>query len=81
MNTNGNGNLTISDVYLIYKRINNVMWPVTNYRIFNSVEWNVINVSMNNLVSTYPGTQTITLTNPTAGGSASYYLVRTGYRN
>ena len=81
MNTNGNGNLTISDVYLIYKRINNVMWPVVNYRIFNSVEWNVINVSMINLISTYPGTQTITLTNPTAGGSASYYLVRTGYRN
>ena len=81
MNTNGNSNLTITDVLLIYKKINGTAFTVPNYRLFTLAEYNVINSSISNLLVTYPGTQTITLTNPTAGGSSSYYLIKTGFAN
>ena len=81
MNTNGNSNLTITDVLLIYKKINGTAFTVPDYRLFTLSEYNVINSSIANLLVTYPGTQTITLTNPTAGGSSSYYLIKTGFAN
>lgn len=81
MNTNGNSNLTITDVLLIYKKINGTAWSVPSYRLFTPTEYSVINSSLSNLMTTYPGTQTITLTNPTAGGSSSYYLIKTGFTN
>ena len=81
MNTNGNSNLTISDVYLIHKRINGNAFTVPSYRLFTNTEWSIINTSTSNLSSTYPGTQTVTLTNPTAGGSSTFYLIKTGFAN
>jgi hypothetical protein len=81
MNTNGNSNLTIADVFSIYKKINGSVWSVPSYRLFTSTEWSIINSSSSNLVATYPGTQTITLTNPTAGGSSTFYLIKTGFAN
>ena len=81
MNTNGNSNLTISDVFLIYKKINGISWIVPDYRLFTLSEYNAINSSTSNLIGLYPGVQTITLTNPTAGGSSSYYLIKTGFAN
>lgn len=81
MNTNGNSNLTIADVFLIYKKINGISWSVPNYRLFTNTEWSAINTSLINLTSLYSGTQSITLTNPTAGGSSSYYLIKTGFVN
>jgi hypothetical protein len=81
MNTNGNSNLTITDVFLIYKKINGSSWSVPSYRLFTPSEWSIINSSNSNIVVTYPGTQTITLTNPTAGGSSSFYLIKTGFSN
>jgi hypothetical protein len=81
MNTNGNSNLTIADVFSIYKKINGSVWSVPSYRLFTPTEWSIINSSSSNLVATYPGTQTITLTNPTAGGSSSFYLIKTGFAN
>jgi hypothetical protein len=81
MNTNGNSNLTISDVYLIYKRINGNAFTVPSYRLFTNTEWSIINTSTSNLSATYPGTQTVTLTNPTAGGSSTFYLIKTGFAN
>jgi hypothetical protein len=81
MNTNGNSNLTITDILLIYKKINGTAWSVPNYRLFTIAEYNIINSSVSNLLGTYPGTQSITLTNPTAGGSSSYYLIKTGFAN
>jgi hypothetical protein len=82
MNTNGNSALTVTDVFLVYKKRNGAGWPagVPAYRIFTQAEWSTINTSSLNLMSTYAGTQSVTLTNPTAGGSASFYLVRTGLR-
>lgn len=81
MNTNGNSNLTITDVLLIYKKINGMAWTIPDYRLFISSEYNAINSSTSNLMGLYPGSQTITLTNPTAGGSSSYYLIKTGFAN
>jgi len=81
MNINGNSNLTIADVFSIYKKINGSVWSVPSYRLFTPAEWSIINSSSSNIVATYPGTQTITLTNPTAGGSSSFYLIKTGFAN
>jgi hypothetical protein len=83
MNTNSNSNLSITDVYLIYKKINGSPWPngTPFYRIFTQSEWNVINTSNNNLLSTYPGIQTVTLDNPIAGGSSTFYIIKTGHSN
>jgi hypothetical protein len=81
MNINGNSNLTIADVFSIYKKINGSSWSVPSYRLFTQTEWSIINSSSSNMVTTYPGTQTITLTNPTAGGSSTFYLIKTGFAN
>jgi hypothetical protein len=83
MNTNGNSNLTISDVYLIYRKNNGGVWPagIPNYRLFTQSEWSIISSSTSNLMSLYPGVQSITITNPKAGGSSVYYLVKTGFKN
>jgi hypothetical protein len=83
MDTNLNGSLTISDVYLIHKRINTSLWPVStpSYRLFTAFEWSIVTNSTMNLSGTYPGLQTITLTNPQVGGSASFYLIKTGQIN
>ena len=79
MNTNGNSNLTISDVFLIYKKMNGITWSVPAYRLFTQTEWSIINLSTSNLTASYPGTQSITLTNPTAGGNSTFYLIKTGF--
>jgi hypothetical protein len=83
INTNGNNILSISDIYLMHKKINGNLWPngIPTYRIFTQSEWNVINSSSNNLIGTYPGVQSITLNNPAAGGSSVYYLIKTGHTN
>ena len=79
MNTNGNSNLTISDVFLIYKKMNGITWTVPAYRLFTQTEWSIINSSTSNLTASYTGTQSITLTNPTAGGNSTFYLIKTGF--
>lgn len=82
MNGNGNSALTITDIFLVYQKRNGASWPagVPSYRIFTQTEWSTINTSSLNLMSTYTGSQSVTLTNPTVGGSSSFYLVRTGLR-
>jgi hypothetical protein len=83
MNSNGNSNLTITDIYLIFKKINGNQWPtgIPNYRIFTQSEWSNINSSSANLLSTYSGVQTMTISSPVAGGNTNFYLIRTGYSN
>jgi hypothetical protein len=83
MDVNVNSVLSISDIYLIYRRINENSWPsgVPNYRILTQQEWTIINSSSVNLVPTYPGTQSIILTNPAAGGSSVFYIIKTGQSN
>jgi hypothetical protein len=83
MNSNGNSNLTITDIYLIFKKINGNQWPtgIPNYRIFTQSEWSNINSSITNPLSTYSGVQTMTISSPIAGGSTNLYLIRTGFSN
>ena len=81
MDINQNGILTITDVYLNYLKIVGLNFPIgtPTYRMFTSTQWNIINTSTNNLTSTYPGVQSLTITNPSAGGNTNLYLIRTGY--
>jgi len=83
MNSNGNSNLTITDIYLIFKKINGNQWPtgIPNYRIFTQSEWSNINSSSTNLLSTYSGVQTMIISSPVTGGNTNFYLIRTGYSN
>ena len=81
MDINQNGILTITDVYLNYLKIIGLNFPIgtPTYRMFTSTQWNIINTSTNNLTSTYPGVQSLTITNPSVGGNTNLYLIRTGY--
>jgi hypothetical protein len=80
MNTNGNTYLTISDIYLIYQRTHGANWPtgVPVYRLFSQSEKTIIDNSTSNLLNSYPGQQTVTLTNPATNSSSTYYLITTG---
>ena len=83
MNTNSNSNLTISDIYLMHKKLNGAAWPnqTPESRLFTHAEWSAISSANSNQTSVYPGSQTITLTNPLAGGSSTFYLIKTGKIN
>ena len=83
MDVNGNDNLTVTDIYLVYMKIVGRSWRsgVPNYRIFTPTEWSTITSSSSNLKSIYSGAQTVTVTGLTNKGSSDYYLVRTGYAN
>ena len=83
MNTNANSILSIADVYLIHRKINGNPWPnnVPEYRIFTKNEWNLIDTSNNNMLSSYQGSQIITLTNPSVGGYSELYIIKTGHAN
>lgn len=83
MDVNGNNDLTITDVYIVYMRILGIGWKasIPSYRIFSPTEWSTINSSTSNLKNTYSGTQSITKTGLINKGVSNYYLVRTGYNN
>jgi hypothetical protein len=83
MNTSSDSILTVTDIFLIYKRINGNQWPVgtPNYRIFTQYEWNQINSFVGNPAISYPGTESMVLTNPTVGGSQVFYVIATGLSN
>jgi hypothetical protein len=84
MDVNSNGSLNITDVFLVYYRVSGGLlnWPYSlpRYRIFNSTQWSSINTSSSNLVSAYPGTQTITIDSLISGSTTNFYIVRTGYK-
>lgn len=81
MDINRNGILSITDVYLDYLKIVGLNFPAgtPTYRLFTTPEWNIISASTNNLTSTYPGVQSLTITNPLKGGTTNLYLIRTGH--
>ena len=47
----------------------------------NESEFNALKNSTLDLRSTYPGVQSITINNPTSGGTSNYYITRLGYSN
>lgn len=84
MDVNGNGNLSITDVFLVFYRLNygisNWLYGVPTYRLFTSAQWTAINSSTLNLSSLYTGTQTTIIDSLISNGTTNVYLVRTGYR-
>jgi len=82
---NGDNKVTISDVFCIYARIAGrfTSWPSSapNYRLFTSTVWNTIKNGSTDTRTTYPGTQTISISSPTNGGTTDFYLIRTGFAN
>jgi len=82
--TNNNNALNISDGFLIFYRISGGIgtWTylIPAYRLFTEAEWDIINSSNSNLKSTYPGAQTINISNLVNGSLSKIYLIRTGYR-
>jgi hypothetical protein len=83
MDVNTDNNFSITDVYLVYMKIIGRSWKsgVPNYRIFTSSEWSSVTTSTTNPRTSYPGTQSVTLTGLTNKGTSNYYLIRTGYAN
>jgi hypothetical protein len=82
---NNDGEVTVSDVYYIHMKKTGMQstWAssLPNIRLFNQSQYNVINSSTTDLRSTYMGTSSIIINNPTSGGSSNYYLINTGYSN
>jgi hypothetical protein len=81
---NNDSRFTVSDIYSIYAKKNGILGSFisTPYsRIFTTSEWNIINGNTSNLKTSYTGTQSITINNPTSGGISNYYITRVGYNN
>lgn len=80
---NNDGRINVADSYYIYARMNGKftswMSPLPTYRLFTAAEFSVINVGTSDYRLSYPGTQIKTITSPVNGGSANFYLLRTGY--
>jgi hypothetical protein len=83
---NGDGNITISDVYAIYGRIsgrfNSWINNVKDVKFFTSSEYASINGSSSNLTSTIPGVTNFTLEIlPGTSDTATYYVMGMGDAN
>jgi hypothetical protein len=82
---NNDSRINVADSWYIYGRIGSIFsnWgsSLPNYRLFNTTQWNAIKTSTSDLRTTYPGTQTMTITSPVSGGTTNFYLLRTGYSN
>lgn len=84
MDINNDGLVTVSDSWNLFGKISSVFvnWTGSpNYRIFTQAQWDVIKIGSTNLKTTYPGVQSMTITNPVNGGSTTFYLIRTGFTN
>jgi len=81
MDVNADNTLSISDVFSIFVNINGRSWPSStpNYYLFKKSEWDVISASANNLKTSYPGLQSLTIDNLISGGTSNIYLIRSGY--
>ena len=85
MDVNGNRQLTISDVYSIYAKINNNISNFQGndpeYRIFTSTEWGIINSSTSDITTQYVGVASITIENILNSATYDLFVVRKGHRN
>ena len=81
MDVNADNTLSISDVFSIFVKTNGRSWPssIPNYYLFKKSEWDVISVSSNNLKTSYPGLQSLTIDNLISSGTSNIYLIRSGY--
>jgi hypothetical protein len=84
MDVNNDGTFSVSDAFLIFGKISGLKSDFSfspSVRIFNSTEWNTIKSSSTNLKNSLPGLQTMTITNPSRGGSTNFYLITSGFSN
>jgi hypothetical protein len=85
LDVNENNLFTVSDLYLINKKIigSLINWDNSqpNYRIFLSPQWLDIKNSTLNLKTQYPGVLNTTIDNIQNGQQNNFYIVRTGYSN
>jgi len=81
MDTNQDDNLSITDIYLTYKKINNIGWKsgITLYRIFTESEYNTIKNTTSK--PTITGTQTYVNTGLKNKDSINLFMFRTGFKN
>jgi hypothetical protein len=75
---NESNSISISDVYIIFRLINNINLTSKSHRYFNTSEWSQISTSIGSKILNIPGNQSIILNNPQNGGSSNYYLIITG---
>ena len=84
IDANNNNSLSITDVFLIYSKVNSniLTWPnsTPDYRIFSATQWSTINSGTANMKSTLPGQQSLLIDGPVSGGTTNFYIVRTGIR-
>ena len=84
IDANNNNSLSITDVFLIYSKVNSniLTWPnsTPDYRIFSATQWSTINSGTANMKSTLPGQQSLLIDGLVSGGTTNFYIVRTGIR-
>jgi hypothetical protein len=78
---NRDNSITISDVYMIFQKINGNPWQnsTPSYLYFDSTIWNTIYQSTSNLRNLIPGSQFILIVDPISSDTTNFNLIRTGF--
>jgi hypothetical protein len=79
---NGDSRVTVSDAFQMAGRKVGLFsnWTSTfKSRIFTTPQYNSIKATTLNVKGSYPGITTVTITNPTSGGTNNFYLISPGY--
>lgn len=79
---NGDSRVTVSDAFQMAGRKVGLFsnWTSTfKSRIFTPSQYNSIKATTLNVKGSYPGITTVTITNPTSGGTNNFYLISPGY--
>ena len=79
---NGDYRVTVSDAFQMAGRKVGLFsnWTSTfKSRIFTTSQYNSIKATTLNVKGSYPGITTVTITNPTSGGTNNFYLISPGY--
>jgi hypothetical protein len=81
---NNDNSFTISDIFGVYGKISGLIpsWitGVPSYRIFTASQWTTVKTSTTNTKLSIPGTQNMIIDPALNGGSANYYVIRTGFK-
>ena len=82
---NNDSKINISDAYYIFMkksgRFNSWGQNLPNTRFFTPSQFSIINSSTQDLRTTYPGLQSITINSPVNGGTSNFYLITTGKKD
>lgn len=80
---NRDDSISVSDIYLIYQRINSIPWisGIPSYLFFTESEWNTISQGTSNLISTIPGSQSYIKSDPISSDTTNFNIIRTGFKD